>query len=710
MDLKAEPSSSASERHQRIQERRNRIKAKLDELNRSSEESKREDVVVADSIEAVTTSNAERAVYDALAGYREKATGFQAHVEALKARADREALTIFANDQQAAVVRRTALENERASFSKVDAAFAMKWSSLVEKDTPEELAAGLLELRSLVLGMLASKDGVIAAFEDYLSVVDDDYLRLVREESAEVDEVIAYMRRVMQDLKAFSAERVRQCHDVFAREQAEYVRTREDALDALREGTLALETAGLETRQRLAEEHNGNVTEQLYRDYDEYTALKRRLEAEGVALRYQLEEMRSVYQLNSDKLDYNYKLLAARDIECQNLIVQQKKKIAKLQGQITTLIARHATVDGKLRAENLALSTSYKRMANLYCELQLRFKHFERSDTQRFRSLWAFHERRIATALKDLLLAEQIIKESVLCSEEKRGTDEGSVESVVATILRKLQAAAGVAPLGEDGGALDGGEGAGAATAGNGNGGGNGSILDITRSIDPLSSCAVGPAVAGHVLGQLAAEARFLASDDLLGVLAPGEEITPRMRTDALLSTLGVRNASELDLLFAHITQAGKGYDLLSREKIVDGLRAFARDVVQRRAQSKEAAGTAGTAVAGSRQQAGIWSRSAQEAFWRELGSLISPEKQTMWGILQETLRQYQEVLQARTDLVQRNDQMAAQNEELRGLLQVYISQERQTLHAAGVSQPVELAGQQAGAASASRLLNANPN
>lgn len=88
---------------------------------------------------------------------------------------------------------------------------------------------------------------------------------------------------------------------------------------------------------------------QVLQDYEEYTSLKRRLEAEGVALRQQLEEMRSVYQLNTDKLEYNYRLLAARDVESQNLMVQQKKKISKLQNQLTALIARHTTIDSQLR-------------------------------------------------------------------------------------------------------------------------------------------------------------------------------------------------------------------------------------------------------------------------------------------------------------------------------------------------------------------------
>lgn len=81
----------------------------------------------------------------------------------------------------------------------------MRWSTLMEKDTPEELAAGILELRRYTLEMLESKDRVVSAFEEYLATVDEDYIRLIREQSKEIDEVITYMRKVLGELKNYSS-------------------------------------------------------------------------------------------------------------------------------------------------------------------------------------------------------------------------------------------------------------------------------------------------------------------------------------------------------------------------------------------------------------------------------------------------------------------------------------------------------------------------
>lgn len=693
------------ERQQRIQERRARIRAKLDELSRASggklpelsalpsvsamqeqleatgglegrpastPEASSQQVAVGGSSEAVAESAAEKAVFDALSGCRARSNEFLGYVQQMRSRADREAQTLFANDTQAAEVRRTALEAERSNCAKVDAAFAMRWSALLDKESPEEVAAGLLELRSLMLSMLEGKDRVVQAFDEYLGTVDDDYLRLIREQTRDVDEVLAYTRRTLRDLRQFAVDEVRACEEAFEKEREEYLKQREGRLDALREEIAQAETQALDDRQKLLEQYNDDTAEHIFKDYEAYTTLKRKLEAEGAALRQQLEEMRSVYQLNSDKLDYNYRLLAARDVESQNLIVQQRRKLSKLQDQLAVLVAKHTQVDERLRGENLELSTAYKRVSNLYCDLQKKFKDFERSDTQKFRGIWAYHERRLAAALKELLLAEQVINESVLVKDQRRETDERSLEAQVQLMLKRLQAAAGVLErLDEDLSAAD----SQAIQSG---------ILDVARLADPVASCAAGEATARTLLQQLAREASFLASDRLLAVLAPGEEITEGMRVDALLSTLGIKSAAELDLLFSYITEGTKGYTLLGRDKLVDALRNFAAEVQAQRDRPDATQKARGDRA--SNRRVGIWSTSAQRAFWREMSNLISPAKQTMWRILEDTLVQYQEILQARADLVASNDELAAQNEELRGLLQQYLDQQRAQIFVRGES------------------------
>ena len=51
--------------------------------------------------------------------------------------------------------------------------------------------------------------------------------------------------------------------------------------------------------------------------------------------------MRAAYQLNQEKLDYNYRVLLERDAENQATITQQKRKVSKQRDLLTTLMVGH---------------------------------------------------------------------------------------------------------------------------------------------------------------------------------------------------------------------------------------------------------------------------------------------------------------------------------------------------------------------------------
>lgn len=57
----------------------------------------------------------------------------------------------------------------------------MRLAALVERKQPEDLLAGLMELKVLMMNTFRQKDEAAKAFEDYLNETDDEYLRLTSE-------------------------------------------------------------------------------------------------------------------------------------------------------------------------------------------------------------------------------------------------------------------------------------------------------------------------------------------------------------------------------------------------------------------------------------------------------------------------------------------------------------------------------------------------
>lgn len=65
-----------------------------------------------------------------------------------------------------------------------------------------------------------------------------------------------------------------------------------------------------------------------------------RLETDIQSLEQHLENMRATYQLNQEKLNYNFRVLTERDAENQFTISQQKRKVAHQRDTLSSLKVR----------------------------------------------------------------------------------------------------------------------------------------------------------------------------------------------------------------------------------------------------------------------------------------------------------------------------------------------------------------------------------
>ena len=106
-----------------------------------------------------------------------------------------------------------------------------------------------------------------------------------------------------------------------------------------------MEQTHMEERQRRIELNQDLLQRNRLKDSEEYTNLKIKLESEIQKLEQQLEVMRATYQLNTEKLEYNFRVLSERDVENSNTINQQKRKLARLQDNLSSLMAKYSKTD-----------------------------------------------------------------------------------------------------------------------------------------------------------------------------------------------------------------------------------------------------------------------------------------------------------------------------------------------------------------------------
>ena len=198
---------------------------------------------------------------------------------------------------------------------------------------------------------------------------------------------------------------------------------------------------GFETWPRRVEEDQRQLEAQRVQDTEDYNILKIKLETEIQTLEQQLEEMRATYQLNQEKLDYNYRVLVERDSENTNTIKQQKKKLTRMADVLSSLKAkcapslshslqssarshpslhalrppcacpssgvphptcgrRYAREERRYKQENQDLTEEYKRITEQFKDLQNKFQHFEVADTNRYRDVWQMNEEAITELMR----------------------------------------------------------------------------------------------------------------------------------------------------------------------------------------------------------------------------------------------------------------------------------------------------------------------
>ena len=123
--------------------------------------------------------------------------------------------------------------------------------------------------------------------------------------------------------------------------------------------------------------------------------------------------MRATYQLNTEKLEYNYRVLTERDMENTATLAYQKKKLAKLKDLVHNLTAKFHENDSRDKKKNEELTEEYRRITKQFKDLQAKFRHFEVSDNERFEKVWAMHEEEVQAAVEKVLDADNVLHQQL---------------------------------------------------------------------------------------------------------------------------------------------------------------------------------------------------------------------------------------------------------------------------------------------------------
>lgn len=280
----------------------------------------------------------------------------------------------------------------------------MKWAALKEIDEYESLYKEIVEQKESFQRILDSKNGLISLFKDDLRKKDDDYRRILKEQCEDVDTIIHKMRQQFYKLRDMNLNELNEIEHKFDQDRGDLLRSNKAEIDKKSNRHAELEKKIVEDREA-TEKRNQDEIEKLRIDYAKsYADKKISMETEIQNLEKCLEDMKALYLLNTEKLDYNFKVLKEKDEENTILTNILKNKKRNYSNRLTKARNDYKEIDRKFKQENKNLTDEYKRITRQFKELQNKFKHFEKADKDRYEEIKKMNEAEIQE------LKERIIK------------------------------------------------------------------------------------------------------------------------------------------------------------------------------------------------------------------------------------------------------------------------------------------------------------
>ena len=647
---------------------------------------------------------------------KRKSGGIQ-DVTQIRVATDEEESRRRVNDEKMRHERLTKLQQEALSSAKANAAIEMKWAELLEKDIPQELHHDIQLQMASCQSIISSKDSLTSEFLLQLRSKDEEYVRALRQQSEDVENLLTHIRSEFKDMQTEYDKEIDAIEDAYLDERDRIIADHTMDIDQLFESRRNKEVHYKETKQKREEQYQKEIEELITKGADQYNKLKIELEMNIQTLKQQLEEIRATYQLNTEKLDYNYRVLTELDVEKNAELTRYKRRLTRLKDQLNHYASKFNQMNSSDSKINSDLTENYRRLTQKYKDLQAKFRHFEVADTQKFDEVWGMHE----DEAKDLI--DQLLKADKILTEQQLGWVWKAPDMHSLTMNNKQH--------------IGGGDQSASATKTEGAGTGSGAGATDNSTIEGTAK--TGPMVSGSrirsVLKILSQEAGFLglqpqvqrSIDEI-----PDEKSSDLGSAEAMLRALGINSEEKVVLLMNYfftdnvqgcmVEMEGEG-DALPKEDEVDGfgepiqsrlygeddlalnfpgedmdelrvmispesvmgaIKAFLDDTVVSAslgATKKEDPGGAG-----AKKKA-----NSIQTYWTQLSQVVSDDSVGVWSQLESDIKNYKDILKKRKDTIAEVDDLTVQNDELKRVLNQYLGDQKNEMFCIPPSQTMRV-------------------
>ena len=226
--------------------------------------------------------------------------------------------------------------------------------------------------------------------------------------SEDIDALIKGMKGQFDDMREHYDQQLSEIEGEFDRERSAILNRNKEEIEDLFQEHKRVETSYLDKRQQEEAQNAKQLEDVMSQDANKQAEQKIKLETEMQILEKCMEDMKAVYKLNQEKLNFNYDVLNER----QQVFTKQKKglksKLNKDAQRLREEIVQFKNQQTEAKNQNTLYTKEYKLFTNEFIKLQKRFEKFEIADDKRIKEIWSMNDQEARNLVEKIMHADKV--------------------------------------------------------------------------------------------------------------------------------------------------------------------------------------------------------------------------------------------------------------------------------------------------------------
>lgn len=485
---------------------------------------------------------------------------------------------------------------------------------------PQKLFQKRNELCEEYESMISSKDKIITHIYEELKLKDEEYSIAIKQQAQDVIDLLSEMGRQTTKLHDFYLKEFHDIENALLAHRATLIECNKSEMVVLIQESQDLENKYQEETQVFKENFIKLLNGIREDDIEQYNTLKIRLENDCQNLEQHLQNMQAVYQLNAEKLDYNFWVLTEREHENYMMSNQQKKKITKQRDALSNIKGRHHELEKKFLDQNERITEDYFRVTGSLHDLQQKEQHLQSIHKSIHRRFFCMHQHIVSCLVSRVLQVDKRIHEQELGWH----WNNPSTNLFIKLSCRE--------PVKE--------------TNGNPN---QAKKTQEKAIIPPMLECLADERY-HFFMASLTKEAGFLIDkESTQAIMDLDPKLHQRGWCAIILNALGVNNSNSLEKFFISLTnkmEENEAMVVSHLKGFVQGEKMLQGHILNQNEHNKQ--DLIPYFQLGRRRAKAMSNRIKWEGYWRSFTTIISPKVLFVWKHLESALFSYNQILKDR--------------------------------------------------------------